>query len=676
MTSDLVILYRWPKTVGQQDPFYPLNETQTAKEKIDMSFNGTTVNGVVVGSTTTSTNNPKSSSHPPPNMLSKSSSTEHQHNMYSNNTSSNNSSQSSTPPNEPNGGSRGGGQPQGGPANGYSGVNGANGGDGLTSQQQPRTIYIGNLDPNVTEELLVNIFSHLGGIQNCKIIHEPGNDPYAFIEFMDYSAAAQAVSTMNKRNCLGRELKVNWATSPNAAGSKPDTSKHYHIFVGDLSPEIETSTLREAFSPFGEISDCRVVRDPQTLKSKGYGFVSFVKKQDAENAIGHMNGQYLGSRAIRTNWATRKPPTGGGRSGTGMPYYAVANGSVGGGGGGSVYPGMKSNHHNHHPNDLNNPNQQYHHHPSHHSQHHPQQPLTFDEVYHQSSPTNCTVYCGGIMQGLSEELISKTFSPFGQIQEIRVFKDKGYAFVKFSTKEMAASAIVNLHNSEINGQTVKCSWGKESGDPNNQAMAAALAAAGVNPMALTTLGAAAYGTPSVYAYPHQGAIPPPYWYSGYSIQGQPIFPPAHPSAPATYPAAAYGHQAFYGTPAHPQASPAAAGGPSPGPNSNNVPHHAANPHAAAAMMNQHHAAMQMAAWQAAAASGHVPGVNGQAMTPANVGGNGASQNSGSSGQPNSISHTHGAAGHPPHQAPFPLQQQQQVAAAAMMGYMPPSYPAQ
>jgi hypothetical protein len=31
-------------------------------------------------------------------------------------------------------------------------------------------------------------------------------------------------------------------------------SEHYHIFVGDLSPEIETQTLKEAFLPFGEIS--------------------------------------------------------------------------------------------------------------------------------------------------------------------------------------------------------------------------------------------------------------------------------------------------------------------------------------------------------------------------------------------------------------------------------------
>ncbi|XP_015929482.1 nucleolysin TIAR-like isoform X2 [Parasteatoda tepidariorum] len=271
----------------------------------------------------------------------------------------------------------------------------------------------------------------------------PGNDPYCIVDLAEHQSAT--LLAMNKRQqTVGKtsttimpwtssgsesginyrtdlrdpvrsqeEMKVNWTSSPGST-PKQDTSKHYHIFVGDLSPEIETQQLREAFSPFGEISDCRVVRDPQTLKSKGYGFVSFVKKADAENAIGTMNGQWIGSRAIRTNWATRKPPA------------------------------------NRSQNENN------------------AKPLTFDEVYNQSSPTNCTVYCGGITQGLSEELMQKTFTPFGSIQEIRVFKDKGYAFVRFATKEAATHAIVATHNMEVNGQTVKCSWGKEAGDPNNQ----------------------------------------------------------------------------------------------------------------------------------------------------------------------------------------------------------------
>ncbi|XP_024875439.1 nucleolysin TIAR isoform X1 [Temnothorax curvispinosus] len=277
-------------------------------------------------------------------------------------------------------------------------------------RDMPRTLYVGNLDHAVSEDLLCALFSHIGSVTSCKIIREPGSDAYAFVEFEDHVTASAALTTLNQRFFLEKEMKVNWATSP---GNQPkqDTSKHYHIFVGDLSPEIETHTLREAFSAFGEISDCRVVRDPQTLKSKGYGFVSFVKKAEAESAIGNMNGQWLGGRSIRTNWATRKPPA----------------------------PKSEAN----------------------------AKPLTFDEVYNQSSPTNCTVYCGGLTNGLTEELMQKTFSPFGSIQEIRVFKDKGYAFIRFSTKESATHAIVAVHNTDINGQTVKCSWGKESGDPNN-----------------------------------------------------------------------------------------------------------------------------------------------------------------------------------------------------------------
>ena len=39
--------------------------------------------------------------------------------------------------------------------------------------------------------------------------------------------------------------------------------------------------------------------------------------------------------------------------------------------------------------------------------------------------------------------------------------------IRFSTKESAAHAIVAVHNTDVVGHTVKCSWGKESGDPNN-----------------------------------------------------------------------------------------------------------------------------------------------------------------------------------------------------------------
>jgi len=314
-----------------------------------------------------------------------------------------------------------------------------------------KTLYVGNLHPSVTEALLLSLFGQMGPVKGCKIIREQGNaDPYAFIEFGNHAAASAALTAMNHRRLLDKEMKVNWASNPSmnpvgggisggggglggggggalVQGSKVDTSNHHHIFVGDLSPEISTDTLRNAFSPFGEISDCRVVKDLATAKSKGYGFVSFVNKTEAQTAIDQMNGQWLGSRSIRTNWATRKPPAPGGR---------------GDGGGGMVRGGERGE---------DRP-------PSKHK-------LTYDDVFNRSSPSNCTVYCGGVAD-TDENTLRREFSTFGRIMEIRYFKDKGYAFIRFNNKESACSAIVAMNGKDIAGSApIRCSWGKETAGP-------------------------------------------------------------------------------------------------------------------------------------------------------------------------------------------------------------------
>ena len=99
-----------------------------------------------------------------------------------------------------------------------------------------------------------------------------------------------------------------------------------------------------------------------TNKSKGYGFCSFVKKTEAQTAIDAMNGQWLGSRSIRTNWATRKPPA---------PHNGFA--SMG---------------------DKNK--------------------LDYDDMFGRSSATNFTVYCGGISES-DENSLRRVFSPGGAI---------------------------------------------------------------------------------------------------------------------------------------------------------------------------------------------------------------------------------------------------------------------
>uniref|UniRef100_A0A8R1E2C8 RRM domain-containing protein n=1 Tax=Caenorhabditis japonica TaxID=281687 RepID=A0A8R1E2C8_CAEJA len=269
---------------------------------------------------------------------------------------------------------------------------------------EPRTLYVGNLDPTVSEEFISTLFNQIGTVTKTKIIFDHSNDPYAFVEFADHSQASQALQTMNKRLLLDREMKVNWAVEPGQQPSKVDTTRHFHVFVGDLSAEVDNQKLRESFLPFGDVSDAKVIRDTTTTKSKGYGFVSYPKREEAERAIEQMNGQWLGRRTIRTNWATRKPGENNDR-----PSY--------------------------------------------------QNEKSFDEVFNQTSGDNTSVYVGNIAT-LTEEDIRQAFSSYGHITEVRIFKMQGYAFVKFEQKDAAAKAIVQMNNQEVCGQVVRCSWGK------------------------------------------------------------------------------------------------------------------------------------------------------------------------------------------------------------------------
>ena len=82
--------------------------------------------------------------------------------------------------------------------------------------------------------------------------------------------------------------------------------------LGDLI-QVNDDVLAKAFSAFGTMSDARVMRDKISEKHYGYGFLAFVDKTDAEQAIATMNGERLGSREIRVNWTNqetrRAPPT-------------------------------------------------------------------------------------------------------------------------------------------------------------------------------------------------------------------------------------------------------------------------------------------------------------------------------------------------------------------------------
>lgn len=316
-----------------------------------------------------------------------------------------------------------------------------------------RTLYVGNLHKHTSEYVLKELFRVLGNVTDVKMItHEgqPDTPPYCFVTYETHEQAMTALTAMNGRQIHKMPLKVNWATRPD--GIRKDTSRDHHIFVGDLSQEITTNELKKNFEQFGEISEARVVRDSQTNRSKGYGFIAFVTKASAAKAIDEMNNKRVGGREVRTNWATSKRAP-------------------------------------------------------------PQPSSDPDAVARASSEYNTTVYVGGIQRnGSNDALLRDNFSCFGPIEEIRLFEEKGYGFIKYQTHQAATKAIVEMNGTTVNDNIqLKCRWGKD--DHKNETIYAGSNNSSLKEMS-NSVPLISPQPPIAMWNPHQG-----------QIQGQPIRPP-------------------------------------------------------------------------------------------------------------------------------------------------------
>lgn len=76
------------------------------------------------------------------------------------------------------------------------------------------------------------------------------------------------------------------------------------VRVTNLSEDTREPDLQELFRPFGAVSRVYVAIDQQTNVSRGFGFVNFVNKEDAQRAINKLNGYGYDNLILRVEWAT------------------------------------------------------------------------------------------------------------------------------------------------------------------------------------------------------------------------------------------------------------------------------------------------------------------------------------------------------------------------------------
>ena len=87
------------------------------------------------------------------------------------------------------------------------------------------------------------------------------------------------------------------------------------LFVGGLSRDTTDGSLLKAFALCGEIAEAKVITDRETGRSRGFGFVTFVRDEDAKTAISKMHGTSLDGRSITVNEAQERSPHERGRGG-------------------------------------------------------------------------------------------------------------------------------------------------------------------------------------------------------------------------------------------------------------------------------------------------------------------------------------------------------------------------
>lgn len=182
-------------------------------------------------------------------------------------------------------------------------------------RNQEATCYVGNLDPIVDEDLLMELFNHIGRVSS---VHMPkdkltgSHNGYGFVEYRDIADADYAISILNMIKLYGRPLRVSKSSldkkNSGMFGGGAGNDVGANLFLGNLDPEVDEKILYDTFSAFGQIiRHPRVMRDEGgTNQSKGYGFVSFDCFEASDMAIECMHNQFLCNRQITVQYAFKK----------------------------------------------------------------------------------------------------------------------------------------------------------------------------------------------------------------------------------------------------------------------------------------------------------------------------------------------------------------------------------
>ncbi|THU89533.1 polyadenylate binding protein [Dendrothele bispora CBS 962.96] len=158
------------------------------------------------------------------------------------------------------------------------------------------SLYVGELDPTVTEAMLFEIFNMIGPVASIRVCRDAVTRRslgYAYVNYLNAADGERALEQLNYSLIKNRACRIMWSQRDPALRK----TGQGNIFIKNLDEQIDNKALHDTFAAFGNVLSCKVATDEQG-RSKGYGFVHYETNEAAENAIKAVNGMLLNDKKV------------------------------------------------------------------------------------------------------------------------------------------------------------------------------------------------------------------------------------------------------------------------------------------------------------------------------------------------------------------------------------------